>query len=163
MPKFSANNVHEPLIPHEVPYFPFEKIGCDHCQIGKDDFLIITDYYSKWIEILPVKSKQASEVIENLKNVFSTHGIPKVVICDNMPFGSNKMYELSRKWNFKIFSSSPHYPRSNGQAEKAVGIAKMLVKKAREEGKDYRYALLEYRNHPITRVNAFTLSDFNES
>lgn len=45
--KCHASNSKEPLIPHEVPDLLFEKVGCDICQVGKDDFLILTDYFSK--------------------------------------------------------------------------------------------------------------------
>lgn len=150
--KFQPLNSKEPLIPHEVPSLPFEKIGCDICQVEKDDFLIVTDYFSKWIEIIPIKTKQSLNIIECLKTVFATHGIPKTIICDNMPFASNEFAKFSQIWNFVIKTSSPTYARSNGQAEKAVHIAKMLIKKAREDGKDLNYALLEYRNHPVSQL-----------
>lgn len=106
------------------------------------------------IEIMPLQSKQSRDVIECLKIIFSTHGIPKVMISDNMPFASMEMARFSKSWNFEIRTSSPTYPRSNGQVEKAVHIAKNLMKKAREDGKDFRYALLEYRNHPVAQMTA---------
>lgn len=37
----------EPLLPHPVPDLRFEKVGCDICQLGGEDFLILTDYFSK--------------------------------------------------------------------------------------------------------------------
>ena len=43
---------------------------------------------------------------------------------------------------------SPHYPQSNGRAEKAVQTAKSLIKKAIHDGKDPHLALLEYLNTP---------------
>lgn len=88
--KCQPANIKEPLIPHEVPSYPFEKIGCDICTVGREDFLIITDFFSKWLEIIPLKTKQAIDVIENLKSVFATYGIPKVMVCDNMPFASSE-------------------------------------------------------------------------
>jgi hypothetical protein len=50
-------------------------------------------------------------------------------------------------------TSSPHYPQSNGLSEKAVGIAKSILKKCSEDGVDFRAALLEYRNTPISGMN----------
>ena len=46
-------------------------------------------------------------------------------------------------------TSSPHYPQSNGLAEKYVQIVKNLFIKAYEEGKDYQKALMIYRNTPL--------------
>lgn len=38
-------------------------------------------------------------------------------------------------------------------AEKAIGIAKSILKKAEEEGASAKAALLEYRNLPISGMN----------
>lgn len=103
---------------------------------------------------MPLQSKQSRDVIECLKVLFETHGIPKVMISDNMPFASMEMARFSKSWNFEIRTSNPSYPRSNEQSEKAVHIAKNLIKKAREDGKDFRYALLEYRIHPVAQLAA---------
>ena len=45
--------------------------------------------------------------------------------------------------------SSPHYPQSNGLAEKYVQIVKNIFIKAYEEGTDYHKALMIYRNTPL--------------
>ena len=42
--------------------------------------------------------------------------------------------------------SSPRYPQSNGQAERAIGTVKSLMKKAIEDGSDVQLALLNFRN-----------------
>ena len=46
--------------------------------------------------------------------------------------------------------SSPHYPQSNGLAEKYVQIVKNLFQKAQEEGKDLYQCLMAYRNTPLS-------------
>ena len=46
-------------------------------------------------------------------------------------------------------TSSPHYPQSNGLAEKFVGIIKNLFHKAKEEGQSPYTALMVYRNTPL--------------
>ena len=46
-------------------------------------------------------------------------------------------------------TSSPHYPQSNGLAEKYVGIIKNLFHKAKEEGQSPYTALMVYRNTPL--------------
>ena len=46
-------------------------------------------------------------------------------------------------------TSSPHYPQSNGLAEKFVGIIKNLIFKAKEEGQSQYTALMVYRNTPL--------------
>jgi len=77
------------------------------------------DYFSKWLEILQLKNKTSSEIIRKIKSVFATHGIPKVVASDNMPFNS-KHQQFAKEWQFRIIISSPRYFRSNEQAEQAA-------------------------------------------
>ncbi|XP_029055276.2 uncharacterized protein K02A2.6-like, partial [Osmia bicornis bicornis] len=148
--KYRSLNSREPLITHDIPDIPFNKIACDICECAGNEYLIIQDYYSKWLEILKLKNKTAGEVILNLKKVFATHGIPKTIICDNQPFSSYELKVFAQQWNFDVVTSSPHYPRSNGQAERAVQVAKKILKKCIEEDKELDVALLEYRNTPIT-------------
>lgn len=52
-----------------------------------------------------------------------------------MSFNSFNFREFANNNNIKIKTSSPHYPTSNRLAEKAVHIAKNMLKKSLEEGK----------------------------
>lgn len=38
--------------------------------MGKNYYLIIIDYYSRWIEIIKLKNKTSDSVIECLKEIF---------------------------------------------------------------------------------------------
>lgn len=141
------------MIQHEVPKYPFQKIGTDICDFGGQTYLIIVDYLSKWIEILDMKTKTAEEVIEKMRAVFSNFGIPEEIISDNMPYNSIKYRQFSKEYNFKITTSSPLYPKSNGMSERAVQTAKTILRKSKESGVHYLYSLLEYRNAPIPDLN----------
>ena len=89
-----------------------------------------------------------------LQNLFATHGIPQKLYADNVPFASREFSEFAKSWNFDIVTSSPNYPQSNGQAEKAVNVAKNLLKKCQEGGQDIASALLQYRNTEIPSMGA---------
>ena len=67
----------------------------------------------------------AESTIAVLKSVFARHGNPNIVVADNMPFNSR---------DFKIITSSPQYPQSNGLVERNVQTIKLLLRKAREGG-----------------------------
>lgn len=133
---------------------PFEKIGSDVLTYRNKDYLVTIDYYSKWIEVTELENKNSAELISKLKYLFSMHGIPRILICDNMPFGSFEFKKFADSWNFRIVTSSPRYPRSNGLSEKAVGIAKQMLKKKFEENKDINISLLEYRSTVIPTMGA---------
>ena len=54
------------------------------------------------------------------------------------------------EYNVNHITSSPHYPQSNGLAEKYIQIVKNLFHKAKEEGQDLYKCLMTYRNKPLS-------------
>lgn len=152
--KFLPKNVKEPLISHTIPNLPFHKVGSDIAEFAGKSFLILTDYYSKWLEVRPMRNKTSLEVIRLFKEIFKIHGIPALVIADNQPFGSFELSQFAKQFNFKIQTSSPKYPQSNGMAENGVKRAKMLLRKVTESKGDLDLAILEYNNSPIPALGA---------
>ena len=76
-------------------------------------------------------------------------GIPDILISDNEPqFSSDIFCKFAAEYQFQHQTSSPHYPRSNGKAEKAVQTIKNLLRKAQVEKSDFHLALLDFRNSP---------------
>lgn len=147
--RFQRNRIKNPIMPHEIPKFPFLKIGMDIADHGGKSYLIIIDYYSRWIEIEQILNKSTNSIINVLRPIFARFGIPSQVIADNVPFASAEFKRFATAWNFQVVTSSPHYPRSNGLAEKGVGIAKSLLKKCLEDHGDIQMFLLNYRNSPV--------------
>ena len=128
--KYSNTNQKEPLLPHPIPVHPWEKVGIDYFTLDRKDFLLIVDYYSKYPEVLQMTSKTAQATIAKLKMIFARHGIPQMVIADNMPFNSKEFKAFAKSWDFQIVTSSPTYPQSNGLVERNVQSIKRLYKKA---------------------------------
>ena len=54
-----------------------------------------------------------------------------------------------QEYRVNHITSSPHYPQSNGLAEKFVQTVKSLFYKARKEGADLYKALMIYCNMPL--------------
>lgn len=152
--KYRSSNIKEPLILHSIPRYPFQKIGVDIFEHGEKIFLALSDYYSRFLDIILLKNKSAEEVKSKLKNPFSVHGIPKEIIADNVPFNSYVFKLFCKELDIKLTTSSPRYPQSNGLAEKSVNIAKTLVKKCIENNTELWLGLLEYRNTPLKEIDA---------
>ena len=66
----------EPLIPTEFPSLPWEKVATDLFVWKGNNYLLIVDYLSRYIEIARLSKKTLHEVIQQLKIIFSRYGIP---------------------------------------------------------------------------------------
>lgn len=152
--KYRSANIKEPMISHSVPELPYQKLGIDICQYAAKSYLVISDFYSRYLDIIPLQNKTAAECIAKLKICFSNHGIPLEIVSDNMPFDSYEFKKFCDQCDIKITTTSPIYSQANGFSEKAVGIAKNLIKKCLENGTELWLALLEYRNTPLKEVEA---------
>lgn len=107
------------------------------------------DYYSKWIEVAKLDDLTSNNVICHLKSQFARYGIPDELISDNGPqYASSAFKEFSRSYGFFHSTSSPLYPQSNGEDERAVQTIENLLKKVQDPYK----ALLNYRNTPLDGI-----------
>ena len=76
----------EPLISSVVPDRPWQIIGTDLLQLKGRTYLLVVDYFSRYIELALLSSSQTSEdVIQALKSMFARHRIPDSVRSDNGP------------------------------------------------------------------------------
>ena len=146
------NNMKEPMISHEIPTRPWSQVGADLFEINNQKYLVMVDYYSGFIEVNLLQNGTTSKhIVTHCKSQFSRHGIPDKLITDNGPqFSSAVFKQFAQDYGFQHLTSSPHYPQSNGMAEKAVQTTKNLIKKAILSKRDPYLALLEYRNTPIS-------------
>ena len=90
-------------------------------------------------------------VANQCKLIFSENGWPETLISDNGPCNTSQApTSVLQSYNVNYITSSPHYPQSNGLAEKYVQIVESLFYKAKEEGKDFYKCLIIYYNTPLT-------------
>ena len=142
--------ISEPLMPSALPERPFQKVGVDIFEFRSSHFLVQVDYYSRYIDVTCLPSLSSATVIGKLKTFFSHHGVPETVISDNgTQFSSAEFAAFAQKWNFHHVTSSPHYPQSNGAAERAVKTIKEIFSQD-----DVPLALLSYRSTPIPDLGA---------
>ncbi len=97
-------------------------MGIDFFHTKASDYLLIVDYFSRYIEVAGMnKGKRAPNVINILKDVFARHGIPEEIRSDNGPlFDSSEFTNFALEWDILLSLSSPYYPQSNGEAERSV-------------------------------------------
>ena len=134
----------EPLCPTPLPSRPWEKVGADLCQFGPKTYLIIVDYYSRWIEIKHLTTTTSSAVINKCRQVFAAHGIPEEFHSDNGPqFAAKEFQDFADHYGFLLTTSSPYFAQANGEAEMAVKIAKTILSTTSPD-----VALMNYRATP---------------
>ena len=136
----------EPLIPTSFPEYPWQRVATDLFEWRKASYLLLIDYYSRYIEISSLSSTTSKAVIQRMKGIFGRHGIPECLISDNGPqFSSREFQQFSKEYKFEHITSSPNYPQANGEAERGVQTVKALLNKS----DDPYLALLAYRSTPL--------------
>ena len=135
---------HEPLIVTPQPQRPWQKIAVDLCEVKKEKYMVMMDYFSKWIEILHMPDTTAG-IIGKMKVVFATHGVVEEIVSDNgPPFDSRAMKQFADEYGILLTTVSPYNPQANGQAESGVAIAERILKQD-----DPVKALMIYRSTPV--------------
>jgi hypothetical protein len=119
---------HQPLCTSQLPNNPWEKLGMDLFEKDNKTYLVVIDYFSRYIEMFLLQNTSTTMVISKLKNCFARLGLPESVFSDNGPQFSSKEFEMfCHDLGIKHETSSPHFPQSNGAAESAVKIAKHIL------------------------------------
>ena len=107
--------------------------------------IILTDYYSRFFEIVTLSSLTESLVISKCKEIFARLGILEVVRTDPGTQFSSSFNNFAEEYDFEHITNSPKYSQSNGEVESAVKTAKLMTKKCRDINK----GLLSYRSTPL--------------
>ena len=134
----------EPLMPTALPEYPWQKVGSDMFTLNGANYVIVTDYFSRFPEVVKLTTTTSGSIISALKSIFSWFGIPEEVSDNGPQYASREFQDFGKAYNFKHTTSSPHFPQSNGHAERAVQTVKKLLK-----GSDDPYmSLLSYCSTP---------------
>lgn len=136
----------EPIVPN-IPNVPWHTIGSDLFTLDEKNYLIITDYYSKFPFIEELGNDSTSKKIAELTSkIFSIFGVPNTVITDNGPQFQGAAYQkMLQGYGVCHITSSPHHPQSHGFIERSIRTIKSLLKKS---GEDSNKALLNFRTTP---------------
>ena len=111
----------EPLMSTPLPDYPWQRVASDLFQLISANYTVVIDYFSRYPEVIQLKSTTSRAIIEALKSVLSRHGIPEVIMSDNgLQFASEEFAGFTKGYNFHHVTSSPLFPQSNGHAERTA-------------------------------------------
>ena len=124
-----------PLLPIRWPTHPWAQVHVDLAGpfMGRM-FLILIDAHSKWMEVHTLSSTNSTSTIQCLRRIFTTFGIPEVLVSDNGPnFSSAEFGAFLRRNGIQHKLSAPYHSASNGLAERAVQTFKKGMKKQKTD------------------------------
>jgi len=127
---------------------------------------VATNYFTKWVEAVPLKIVTLANMIEFVKeHIIYRFGIPQTITTDQgSMFTSGEFEEFTTSMGVKLLNSSPYYAQANGQAESSnKGVIKLIKRKIEEQPRWWHTTLNEslwaYRMacHGATKVSPYQL------
>ena len=109
---------------------PMERIHIDVGNWQNNNFLLVVDAFSHWIDVQPLQNTTSNMIIEKLRNVFKCMGLPHSIVSDNCSnFVSDEIETFFRKCNIRHIKTPMYHHQSNGLAEKYIDVFKQFVRK----------------------------------
>ena len=116
--------------------YPWDHVALDNCTIGINSaeghthILVLVDICTRFCILRALRSESAKEVAHELYTIFSVFGYPKILQSDNgAAFGAQVVDELLELMTVDKRRIAAYNPRSNGSAERYVGIIKKTLLK----------------------------------
>ena len=109
-------------------------------------FFVVVDAFSKWMNMRIVKQANSTQTISVLHSIFSTHGVPKLLVLDNGT-AFTRIPELPEADGMRHNTSAPYHPATNGLAERAVHTLKAFLKKATEGSLEDKLSTFLFQYH----------------
>jgi transposase InsO family protein len=113
---------------------------------GHQYILAITDYFTKWVEAIHMKTVTSKDVINFIKeHVIHRFGIPQTITTDGgSVFISEEFRKFTADMGIKLIRSSPYYAQANGQAEASnQSLIKLIKRKIDEHPRRWHEVLSE--------------------
>ena len=81
---------------------------------------MVVDAHSKWLDVIPMRTTTALAMVQELRTLFSSFGVPDSIVSDNGPqFAAAKFQELCKSNGVRHVLIAPYHPASNGLAERS--------------------------------------------
>ena len=106
--------------------------------------MVAIELFTKWLEALVMKKATSSSVANFLKeNIICHFGVRNKFISDNdTPFLNKDVHRLTEWYSIAHTTSTPYYPKGNGQVEASnKRLLKILGKMTKENEKGWREEL----------------------
>ncbi|XP_040270163.1 uncharacterized protein LOC120985982 [Bufo bufo] len=132
---------------------------------GFEYILTATDYYSKWVEAFPMKTKTAAEVGRHLCCMIYRHGCPKRILSNQgREFVNQLNDQMCSLLDIKKSVTAAYHPQTHGVDKRTIdnikrGLSKFVNEKQNNWDKYLEPILFSIRSkpHSTTKVSPFLL------
>ena len=140
-------NRKEPMLPSEIPARAWQIIGTDLFEIKGRQYIIISDYFSKFPVVKELQPPVTSEVVRDVvEEACSTFGR---LDENQVRYARETFKKFCCHWGIKHTTSSPHYAQSNGFIECQIRWVKSVIKKCIKSKESIQETLLNIRATPV--------------
>ena len=101
--------------------------------------LLIVDYISKWVEVIPTQTNDVRLVDKFLQSqIFTRFGTPRALIRDGGTHFSNKVVDkVLQKYGVQHRTSLAYHPQTDGQAEVSSREIISIMEKTVDNSRKY--------------------------
>ncbi|KAK7105707.1 hypothetical protein V1264_012941 [Littorina saxatilis] len=147
--------VPEPMTRTKFPDGPWEDLSLDI--LGPlptgHNLVVIVDYFTRYFEVMIVKTVTSEQIIKGLEQIFARHGLPHSLRSDNGPqFVSDEFENYLSEQGIEHRKTTPLWPQANGEVERQNRTLLKNMQIAHSKGQDWREELpkflLAYRSTP---------------
>ena len=139
------------LHPHEAATAPFQVVGVDFMgpirpasPYGNSYIMVMTDYFSKWVEAVAVPNTSAETTCDCFyRHIVQRHGPPKAIVSDRGSNFTAKLFRsFCRQFNIEQRLTTAYNPASNGATERQNRtlismLRKLLIDSTHDNWEDY--------------------------
>jgi hypothetical protein len=126
--------------------------------------LVDVDYFTKWIEVVPLKNMTHKEVIEFItEHIIHRFGILQTLTTDqDTSFVSSQVREFIESCKIRLLNSSSYYAQVNGETESSNKTLIKLIKKEIEDNPRRCHVVLSEAlwAHRISRHSTIKVTSF---
>ena len=126
---------------------------------GGENMLLVLDYYSRFYEVVVMRTTTSTKIIEAMRPMFARFGVPYSLKTDNgTQFVSAEFENFLQELGIEHRKSPPLWPQANGEVELQNRTLMKAIRIARVEKRDWKvemYKFLEaYRATPQMTTGA---------
>jgi transposase InsO family protein len=104
---------------HPLEYVAMDVVNLSPTPRGFCAALVVTDLFTKWAEVYPLRSHTTEEISGHLIDFICRYGIPSFLLTDQGgEFESNLLNKLYQHLGLRKIRTAPYHPRTDGQAER---------------------------------------------